>query len=71
MILVHKVPDFVQMAIDTGQREWGVTSCNCEHQSVNTNQWRMQEKWKGDSKVASAQREKFGGYSHFRSHVVQ
>ena len=26
MMLLHKVLDYVQMAISTGQREWGVTS---------------------------------------------
>ena len=26
MMLVHKVLDYVQMAIGTGQREWSVTS---------------------------------------------
>ena len=32
MMLVHKVLDCVQVAIGTGQREWGVTSlvdCTC------------------------------------------
>ncbi len=34
MVLVHKVLDCVQVAIGTGQREWGVTSlvdwlCTC------------------------------------------
>ncbi len=36
MNLVYKILDCVQVAIGTGQREWGVTSlvdCTCEHQS--------------------------------------
>ncbi len=37
MMLVHEVLDYVQVAIGTGQREWGVTNlvdCTCKHQIV-------------------------------------
>ncbi len=37
MMLVHKILDCVQVAISTGQREWGVTSlvdCSCTCMSV-------------------------------------
>ena len=37
MMLVHKILDCVQVAISTGQREWGVTSlvdCTCTCTSV-------------------------------------
>ena len=37
MMLVHKILDCVQVAISTGQREWGVTSlvdCSCTCTSI-------------------------------------